>query len=332
MSKRNPKKKSRRRQKARVRQQRDVKAIKRDELRKKKLGQRIGDQRSKLTSWYKQQSLTVQILLGLIIIPIIITLILLQGIILPALAVAGGALLTFSKIALIWAKGGAFIVYISYKVFKLLLGIYLCISRSMTGFAALLMRRRQVKLEPTQNGEYPRLRVSEEASQIKLRTSWWSWKEITAQGDELNHVLLFSYLRYFIIGQIFMYVSFWREKMAFLTLWRAESREKVKEIFSLVGQTIFTPQLLGPHITSKRILVPGDARWISLIIDRSPEEPRAQYHFELSWIEWSFTKRFPFLTRETMSKTWRFETGVDLGSLSTEELGYTEREKLSERD
>ena len=294
---------------------------------KSKLGERVKVGQSRLQAWYLNQSLVLKVALGLIIIPILIALFLLQGVILPFLATAMGIAFAISKVAFIWLKGGAFIVYISYKVFKGLLGVYYCVSRSLVGLKAHNLRNRQAVLPMSDDAEYPALRLSNNIDMpVHLKASW---KIMRLELGEDSPQILFSYLRYFIIGQIYMYRCFWFERMRFLTLWKSESRDKVKEIFTLIGQTIFTPHMLGPHLNKKRLLVPGDARLLEIKL--AEETSRLiGYHFEVTWQDWIFNKRWPFLSATKQRRDWHLKTPTSLASISEDEIGYIQSQESTE--
>ena len=328
MSKRKHKK-SRRRQKARARERQQVRQEIRRE-RQAKLRNKLGEQRSRLTSWYLSKSLTVRVLLGLIVIPVIIGLVLLQGVILPALAFVAGATFTFAKLTFVFLKGGAFIVYITYKVFKGLLGVYLSVSRSVTGWKAHKIRQEQAHAGASQSATYPQLNLEGVSPQdVKLTARW---KRLDIDFEDQQHPVIFSYLRYFILGQIGMYRSFWFDRMSYLTIWRPDSRKRVKEIFSLIGQTIFTPHTLGPHITTKRIVVPGDAKLIACQVTGENETRVVTYHLELAWQEWSLERRFPFLVPTTKEMNWSFDVALALDSLSEDQVGYTELGRFGQNE
>lgn len=326
MSKRKPKKSrkkskpSRKRREAKV-QQKSVREVQ-TEKRSQRLRLKVGEQRSRLTQWYLSKSMVARVTLGLVIIPLLIALFLLQGIILPFVAAAFAIFITISKVALVWLKGGAFIVYISYKVFKALLGVYYCVSRTLSGWKADRLRHQQARLPMVKEAEYPALAIEGlEAESIELNASW---KTLSVKTDETEHKLLFSYLRYFIIGQLFMYQSFWKDRVAYLTLWREVSRQRVKEIFAYIGQTIFTPHLLGAHINSKRLLIPGDSR----LVNMSPSVSRSdqiEYTFEVVWKEWSFSKQWPFLHACSESTQWSVAVDASLDSTSMDKIGYVLR-------
>ena len=286
---------------------------------KRSLREQVKQESNRLKTWYWSQSNINKIALGLIIIPILIALFLLQGIILPFLATVMAFVFTFSKLAFIWLKGGAFIVYISYKIFKFLLGVYYCVSRSLTGLKAHRLRRKQASLPMVSSGEYPSLNT-QLPSDISISVNS-GWKKLTLAIEKQELVLIFSYLRYFIIGQIFMYRSFWEKKMVFLTCWKKESREEIKNIFGHVGKTIFTPHLLGSHLNHKRLLIPGDAKWMAIKID--PQDSlQIQHTFEVQWQDWSFYKKWPFLKSTKQTAMWSLCTPIDLAMLAETEIGY----------
>ena len=118
MSKRKPKKSRKKSKPSRKRREAQAKKISVRELQsqqRSRIQQSVSEQRNRLSTWYLSKSTPVKIALGLIVIPLIIALFLLQGVILPFLVTAWG----LSKIVLIWLKGPAFIVYISYDSYRL---------------------------------------------------------------------------------------------------------------------------------------------------------------------------------------------------------------------
>ena len=291
----------------------------------------LKDKRSSLYTWYMSRSNVERALLGLIIIPILAVLVLLQGVILPALVVVGGTLFAASKIIFILFKGGAFVVYISYKVFKTILGIYLCVNRSITGWRAHKLRARQASVDPTPNADYPTLRsvgyesIKLEASPKRLTLTLSERDEATEEIKSHIHPVLFSYLRYFLIGQLRMYLTLWRERGVCIQVWRPEGRARIKEILQATGKTIFKPHLCGPHINHKRILVPGDAQLIevSAVSGSARDAQReALYVFEIRWRDHHVLKRWPFIKREDQQQIWRLNVPLNLDSLTEDQIGY----------
>jgi len=287
---------------------------------------KVKDKSDQLWSWYRDLSAIKKVLWGLIVIPVVVVIVgvnvLLAPIIAPLLPLIGAGLITLMKLTFVLTKFGAFAVYIGYKVLKGCLGIYYCVSRSLTGLRAGRLRA-ELATQPlsVERAEALGLTLDERLAPLSCEVSW---KRMTISGQAaLQHPLLLSYLRYFILGQIFMYVESWKERRAFFTIWRADSRERIKDQFAFVGTTIFRPYALGPHVTQDRILLPGDAR-ISSIQIASPERdtPHVTYTIEVPWRTWSVNRRWPFAHSELHHAQWALTLPLTLSELSEEELNW----------
>jgi hypothetical protein len=120
-----------------------------------------------------------------------------------------------------------------------------------------------------------------------------------------------------------MYVETWHERKAVLTAWRAESRETLKDQFGFVGATIFRPHSIGPHVNAKRVLIPGDARLLSVELSSDVlSRPTLTYHLEVPWRTWSFDRHWPFAHSELHSARWAVELPHDLSALTEDDLGW----------
>ena len=262
---------------------------------------------SRWWSWLRAQPVRLQLLYGLVLIPALALLILLKSFLLPSIFVIFGALFAALKIAVVFLKLPAFIVYISYKVFKTLLGVYLTATRFMRGREAT--RRRLAMNDLRRVGDAPvradqHLYLSEELVEAKFSLEKGIQRLKLSFAGRQTEVIHFSYLRYFLIGQWRFYRGLWLLKGALFTLWRAESRAALKEELMIVPQTIFSPQELGAHAHPKTgLLVPGDA----LLTGVAKSGDSLTLTFELRWDLWNFSLR-PFkLKRRWRWARWRVE-------------------------
>lgn len=283
-----------------------------------------GDQ---LWGWYRHLTPVKQVLWGLIVLPVVLLIVgvnlILAPLIAPALPLIGAALITLAKLTFVLTKFGAFAIYIGYKVLKGCLGIYYCVSRTLSGVKAG-ERRAQLAARPltVERAAELSLSLDERLTPLKVESTWKRMK-VSDEGGRLEHPLLLSYLRYFIIGQINLYVESWRERHAFFTIWRAESRETVKDQFIFVGTTIFRPYALGPHVSRDRVLLPGDARLVSISeAPVSDDHPRVIYVVEVPWRTWSFNRRWPLAHSEPHQARWALTLPAQLNQLQEEELGW----------
>ena len=280
---------------------------------------RLRDRFEALWRWYRAKGTLARVLWGLLLLPLLALFIALNFVLIPIitpfLPLIGGLLLTALKLAFVVGKLGAFAVYIGYKVFKTLLGLYYCVSRTLSGSAAGRARKELAAAglplaeEPTE--------PSAPRGALSARVAWKRlWLRAPAEGVE--HALLFSYLRYFLLGQKHMYLEGWRAKVSFLTAWRPESRARLKEIFSFVGATIFRPHAMGPRLTRDEVLLPGDARLTRALL--TPEGVR--YEVEVPWRTWSFSRRWPFARSDLHWARWAVELPRALGALPEGALGW----------
>ena len=99
----------------------------------------------------------------------------------------------------------------------------------------------------------------------------------------------------------------------------SEKRAIFTELLAHAGGTIFAPHLLGPHLKKDRIVVPGDARLVSIKLN----EDRIHYHFEIPWKTWEFQiKQRPWVRSTPHRTSWNIDLPFKLSTLSNEDLGY----------
>ena len=296
-----------------------------------------------LWEWYLAHSLIARALWGLLLLPILALFIALNFVLIPLitpfLPIIGGLLLTALKLAFVVGKLGAFAVYIGYKVFKTLLGLYYCVSRTLSGNAAGRARRAlagvglplsQAALEARSphHGAHAHRAPRELHHPRGALSARVAWKRLwlTSEAEGISHPLLFSYLRYFLLGQRHMYLEGWRARGAFLTAWRPESRARIKAVFAFVGSTIFRPHAMGPRLTRDEALLPGDARLVSALLTAEG----VRYAVEVPWRAWSLSRRWPFAQSALHVARWRVTLPLSLASLSDEALGWRPEQVVSE--
>lgn len=288
---------------------------------------KIKEKNNQLWTWYQALPTIKKVLCGLIVIPIVVLIIAINLILVPLIApflpLIGASLIALAKLVLILTKFGAFAIYIGYKILKGLLGLYYCVSRTLTGLRAG-QNRAQFSLKPLTTERAQELELHLDTTLTPLHCEN-AWKRLTLhfkKGEvSVQHPFLFSYLRYFLIGQIYMYFEGWKRRQFFLTLWKVESRAMVKDLFTFVGTTIFRPYTLGPHVSSQRILCPGDAR-IKSIQNHPSEGDLIQYEMDIPWRTWSFNRQWPFVHSQLRYAQWRLSLPKDLAHLSESELNW----------
>jgi len=297
----------------------------------KGLWARVKEKGDQLWAWYSSLSTVKKVLWGLIVIPIVLLIIIinifLAPLIAPFLPFIGGLLFTAAKLSLVVAKFGAFAVYIGYKLLKSFLGFYYCISRTLSGLRAERQRASlcEAPLRPESAAERG-LTLDPALAPLSMERSWKRLK-LLVHGAELN--ILCSYLRYFLIGQLFMYVESFKEWRCFLTLWRPESRDTLKDQFAFVGTTIFRPYELGPHLSHERLLIPGDAQLTGLYSLSVEGQARLRLTLEIPWKSWRFNRQWPFAHSELHRAKWSLELPAELGLLDEAQRGW-QREAVLE--
>ena len=186
----------------------------------------------RLYTWYMSLPIIKRILWGLIIIPILGVLLIINSFLVPFLPIIIPIIVSLFKLIFVATKFSAFAVYIGYKVVKTFLGFYYCISRTLSGAAAHKMRVNQMREGPSVTAEFPQLKVNASLLDLKLKASWKKL-HFSSLDARIDHLVMFSYLRYFLLGQRHLYFTGWKKKEAFFTIWRAESRETIKGIFKV---------------------------------------------------------------------------------------------------
>ena len=285
---------------------------------------RVKAKSDQLWAWYQGLPTIQRVLLGLVVIPIVAVIVLINLILIPMIApllpLIGAGLITLAKLTFVVTKFSAFAVYIGYKVLKTFLGFYYCVSRSLSGLKAGKLRAQlnQAPLDLAQ-ARAQGLQIDERLAPVSCVVRWKRLTLSAAEGEErAEHPLLFSYFRYFLLGQLHMYVESWRERRSFLTIWRPESRERVKDQFAFVGTTIFRPYSLGPHLTRDRALLPGDARLCAV---RAADDGLT-YDLEVPWRAWRFNRSWPFAHSELYQARWSITLPRQLSALEGSALKW----------
>ena len=267
---------------------------------------------NRLLTWYRALTLSKKVLWGLVTLPVLALLFFINLLILPFLPMIGGVLLTLLKGTFVITKLSAFVIYIGYKVVKTFLGFYYCISRTLSGQKAHKWRVAQSRAVAQKESSSVSLDLEGGLSDLALRTSW-KRMYLSSKEAGIDVPILFSYLRYFLLGQKRLYAETWREKRALLTLWRAESREIFKDQLQWVGRTIFSPYSVGPYISKTQLLIPGDAKVTSIKVEGST----LSLDVEVPWKTWAFSiKRWPCATSTLHTAHWRLTAPIDVQNLS----------------
>ncbi len=300
---------------------------------------------TRLKDWYLALDQVKQVGFSLLIIPLLLILFLLSGVIFPLISIVLPFLFMALNFTLIASKFVLFIVYISYKVMKTLMGIYYCISRTISARKANLVREKMMQIGVVHTENPPALWVDSKISKIEFQSQWKRLGMVIFPSDsffvELQNELkisdetaieqlkqstfqlnfLMSYLRYFLLGQKALYVGLWQSKKEIFTIWRAESREVLKKKLSLVGSTIFTPHLLGAYLNRKQILVPGDFEFHALKLNQMDTQAQqatqaSTYELQITgnvpWKAWTFDRHFPFAHSQDHQEKWDIKIKICL--------------------
>ena len=252
-------------------------------------------------AWYLAQSLALRIVYGLTLVPVVAVLAFI-GIVLIKF---GGPLLLAAalvlKLAVVAIKTVMFIGYIGYKIVKTVLMWYITLSRWYLGGKA-----KKTRQTLAQCGGF---KVQPESEAKRLSYQCQRKNLILNHEQHGQRVILFSYLRYALRGQLVLLRHLRRRWSHYLTLWRQSSRDLIKQELAPVGVSMFAPHKLGADIDADRILVPGDAELE--LIELKPDG-RIQLHFLIRWVEWHFEwrKALKFLSvqREHHQAAWTLET------------------------
>lgn len=308
----------------------------------------------RLRDWYLALDRVKQVGFSLLIIPLLLILFLLSSVIFPLISVVWPFLFMVLNFTLIASKLALFIVYISYKVMKTLMGIYYCISRTISARKANLVREKMIQMGVVHTENPPALWVDSKISKIEFQSKWKRLGMVIFPSDsffaELQNELkisdeavieqlkqstfqlnfLMSYLRYFLLGQKALYVGLWQSKKEIFTIWRAESREVLKKKLSLVGATIFTPHLLGAYLNREQILVPGDFEFHALQLNQMDTQDQqatqnqqatqaSTYELQITghvpWKTWTFDRHFPFAHSQDHQEKWVIKVKICLKDL-----------------
>jgi hypothetical protein len=300
---------------------------------------------TRLKDWYLALDQVKQVGFSLLIIPLLLILFLLSGVIFPLISIVLPFLFMALNFTLIASKFVLFIVYISYKVMKTLMGIYYCISRTISARKANLVREKMMQIGVVHTENPPALWVDSKISKIEFQSQWKRLGMVIFPSDsffvELQNELkisdetaieqlkqstfqlnfLMSYLRYFLLGQKALYVGLWQTKKEIFRIWRAESRDIIKKKLSLVGATIFTPHLLGAYLNREQILVPGDFEFHALKLnqmDTQNQQATQTSTYELQiignvpWKTWTFDRHFPFAHSQDHQEKWDIRVKICL--------------------
>jgi hypothetical protein len=318
-----------------------------------------------LKTWYLSLSQVKKLVYALLAIPILSLLLILNVFLFPLLASLLPLLFLALNFIFVALKLGLFIIYISYKITKTIMGIYYSISRTLSSLRENETRRTMLKqaiypkamteLYQTELNLSPSysLFTSNEIAEIKAKESWKKLEldlvfsehfyEKIAQLDptldilslkmalpSLKLKLLFSYFRFFLLGQYQLYRGLWRCKKEILTIWRAESKAALKKELELTGASIFTPQAIGAYESGKQLLLTGDFKLQAIgleVIRLKPSENEAQgqptdpIQIKLlligfvPWKSWSFGLKYPFANATLSHMKWEIELLVDFVKL-----------------
>ncbi len=254
--------------------------------------------------WYGAQPGFLKIVYGCTLVPAA-----------AALALAGFLCVKFAapillmllvgvKLSIVAVKVLFFTGYIGYKIVKTILIWYYIISRSHSGGKA-----RRARAQAASAGAFDVVGAPGDAAraaprELRFRTRWKNLHISDDAGREVR--VLFSYLRYAMLGQKAMgrhLVKSWR---AYLTPWDRQSRATVKSGLAPVGASIFTPHTLGPDLGNDRLLVLGDAELTRVEVGATRDLVLC---FTVRWVAWEMKLRrqlkFLHVKRRHHSDRWQ---------------------------
>ncbi|MBT5230261.1 MAG: hypothetical protein HOM11_08280 [Methylococcales bacterium] len=230
--------------------------------------------------WFSALPLSLKILYGLTVVPIAAVLLLI-GVVLVKF---GGPILVgvlFAlKLLIVAFKLLFFIGYISYKILKTFLIWYYIITRTISGNKATKLRHEAIECKS--------IAISGGGASYETLTFEHPKKSMIIWYESTEYRVLFSYLRYAIVGQFGLFKHFKQDYKRYLTLWRKEDLRFVKAAWGAFAQTIFKPHLTGAQIYKGRALVLGDAQITSIL--RNDDET-LQLTMTVSWDDWRFSLR-----------------------------------------
>ena len=248
-------------------------------------------------AWYLAQPVYLKVVYGLTLVPVAALL----SVITVLLIKFGGPLLLaialILKLTIALMKMLFFIGYIGYKIIKTILMWYYTISRLYLGNKA-----KRKRFEWAQACQFP-VMPSAAADTLTFRCNK---KDLFIEHPEHGQIrVLFSYLRYALIGQLRLLQHVKNSWRRYFTIWQANSREFIKTELTPVGASMFTPHTLGADITAERVLVPGDAELQQVTVY---DDASAELQFQIYWVNWhfKFRKALKFLQvrREPQQETW----------------------------
>lgn len=266
----------------------------------------------RVKSWYLKQPPALRIIYGVTVIPIMALL----GLLTFVLIKFGGPILLIlllgSKFVIAFVKIFIFIGYIGYKILKTILMWYYTISRLYSGGKAKRQRRK--------TAHDCSFNVTPATANDSLRFHC-KRKDLYIQQDGGYQLrILFSYLRYALIGQLNLLRHCKNSWRYYLTLWRAQSRALIKTEIAPVGASLFTPHTLGADINDERVLVPGDAELIEIIVKPAHT---LDLRFRICWVDWHFAFNKSLkplkISREHQETIWQVDN-VALSAESSAEL------------
>ena len=262
-------------------------------------------------TWYLAQPLYLQIAYGLTLVPVVVVL----AFIVLLLVKFGGpillAIVLVIKLSIVVFKTVFFIGYILYKILKTIIMWYYILTRLYFGRKA--KNRRFVMAECGEFTVEPasaNVQISCSCRRKNLYIRHLEWGQIS---------VLFSYLRYALVGHLELFKDLKANWRHYLTIWRQETRSQFKAAVAPLGDSLFGPHKLGAHINDERLLVPGDAELLKITINN---DQTAQLSFRIGWVNWHFKLRkalkFLQVSREHCEAIW------DVQALFKPEIDATE--------
>lgn len=247
--------------------------------------------------WYLALPLYLQIVYGLTLVPVIAVLAFIS---LLLVKFGGPVLLALAlvlKLSIVVIKTVFFIGYIIYKILKTIIMWYYILTRLYFG--------RKAKNRRFTMAECDEFEVEPDSANTPLSFQC-SKKNLYITHPESGSIcILFSYLRYALVGHLDLFKHLKARWRNYLTIWRQDTRNEFKKVIAPLGDSLFGPHKLGAHITDERILVPGDAELLKITLNN---QHSAQLWFRINWVNWHFKLRkelkFLKINREHCEDVW----------------------------
>jgi hypothetical protein len=257
--------------------------------------------------WYLAQPLYLRIAYGLTLLPAVAL------VVVPTLLLVkfGGPLLLTTvlviKLSMTLIKTLLFIGYILYKILKTLMLWYYTLTRLYLGRKAKNRRFAMARA-----GDFPVQPVTLAGDFTFVCDK--KYLDIEQAGKGSIRVL-FSYLRYALVGHAELFGKLKHHWRHYLRIWEPRTRNELKALLAPLGDALFSPHKRGAQITDERVLVPGDAELLKISV---ADAGTLKLSFRIRWVKWHFQLRkqlkFMQIRREHHQDIWNVQTRITQNS------------------